>query len=90
MQQEAELKLTQEALEVWLKLPSTNQVLKFLRECKQLELMSMSQGATLSLKNSAETIQQTALAVGMLKGIDLTLELPEYLKEMKREENEND
>lgn len=50
----------------------------------------MSQGATLSLKNSAETIQQTALAVGMLKGIDLTLELPEYLKEMKREENEND
>jgi hypothetical protein len=63
---------------------------KYLMECKESLETLLSEGATLSLNNSDQTAQATALMVGEIKGQDLILqtlqEVEEYVEELLAEE----
>ena len=81
------LKVPAEHLGEWLQNRVTRQVLEFLKELQQSLEIQLTTGVTLSLTNSDQTAQSTALLVGEIQGLNHILkiqpELEDYIDELK-------
>lgn len=74
MQQSNQEELSRESFGLWKTLPITKEILKGLRENKRMLQTSLSTGQTL-LGDAGATAEKTAEIVGMIKGIDLVLNI---------------
>ncbi|MBW1845541.1 MAG: hypothetical protein JRI94_00045 [Deltaproteobacteria bacterium] len=74
MQQSNQEELSKESFGLWKTLPITNEILKGLREEKRLLQITLSTGQSL-LGDAGATAEKTAELVGMIKGIDLVLNI---------------
>jgi len=74
VQQSNQEELSKESFGLWKTLPITNEILKGLREEKRLLQITLSTGQSL-LGDAGATAEKTAELVGMIKGIDLVLNI---------------
>lgn len=66
--------LSKESFGMWKTLPITKEVLIGLREEKRMLQTALSTGMTL-LGDAGSTVEKTAELIGMIKGIDLILNI---------------
>ena len=74
MQQSNQEELSKESFGLWKTLPITREILKGLREEKRVLQTALSTGKSL-LGDAGATTEKTAEIVGMIKGIDLVLNI---------------